>query len=107
MPLSLGKIILLKEKGGMTESVPWKVDKKSRVPKEEKGAQGPREVERSLRLSRRRKGQTFFSTLLCILLKDMFLLNKNLLTNLVILKLVYCGTGSGKTFLLLVLILSS
>ena len=36
---------------------------------------------------------------------DMFLLIKNLLTNLVILKLVYCGSGSGKTFLLLVLIL--
>ena len=108
MPLSLGKIILLKEKGGMRESIPRKVDKKSRVPKEEKGTQGPREVERSLRLSRRRKGQTlFFSTLLCILLKDMFLLNKNLLTNLVILKLVYCGSGSGKIILLLVLILSS
>ena len=108
MPLSLGKIILLKENGGMRESMPWNVDKKSRVPKEEKGAQGPQEVERSLRLSRRRKGQTFFfSTFLCILLKDMFLLNKNLLTNLVILKLVYCGSGSGKIFLLLVLILSS
>ena len=37
----------------------------------------------------------------------MFLLNKNLLTNLVILKLVYCGSVSGKIFLLLLLILLS
>ena len=37
MPLSLGNIILLKEKGGMRESIPRQVDKKSRVPEEEKG----------------------------------------------------------------------
>ena len=37
----------------------------------------------------------------------MFLFNKNLLTNLVILKLIYCRSGSDKIFLLLVLILSS
>ena len=37
MPLSLGNIILLKEKKGMRESIPRQVDKKSRVPEEEKG----------------------------------------------------------------------
>ena len=50
MPLSLGKIILLKEKGGLRESFPRQVDKKSRGP------QG----ERDLEFSRRKKGQTFF-----------------------------------------------
>ena len=50
MFLSLGNIILLKEKGGMRESFPRQVDKKS------KGPQG----ERSLEFSRRRKGQPFF-----------------------------------------------
>ena len=38
MPLSLGNIILLKEKGGMRESIPRQVDKKSGIPKEEKGS---------------------------------------------------------------------
>ena len=37
MPLSLDNIILLKEKGGMKESFPRQVDKKSGVPEEEKG----------------------------------------------------------------------
>ena len=81
--LSLGNIILLKEKGGMRESIPRQVGKKFRVPKEEKGVWSPQEGERGLRLSSR-KGQTFFSTLLCpsqynnqcILLKDLLLLNK-------------------------------
>ena len=50
MPLSLGKIILLKEKGGMRESIPRRVDKKSGGP------QGARDLE----FSRRRKGQTCF-----------------------------------------------
>ena len=36
-PFSLGNIILLKEKRGMRESIPKQIDKKSRVPKEEKG----------------------------------------------------------------------
>ena len=40
MPLSLGNIILLKEKGGMRESIPRWVDKKSRVPEERKGFWG-------------------------------------------------------------------
>ena len=35
-PFSLGNIILLKEKGGMRESIPRQVDKKSGIPKEEK-----------------------------------------------------------------------
>ena len=39
-PVSLGNIILLKEKGGMKESIPRHVDKKSRVPEEEKGIWG-------------------------------------------------------------------
>ena len=39
-PLSLGNIILLKEKGGMRESIPRQVEKKSRVPEEEKGIWG-------------------------------------------------------------------
>ena len=37
MPLSMGNIILLKEKGGMRESIPRQVDKKFEVPKEERG----------------------------------------------------------------------
>ena len=40
MPLSLGNIILLKGKGGMRESIPRQVDKKSGIPKEEKGIWG-------------------------------------------------------------------
>ena len=89
----------------MRESIPSQVDEKSGVPEEENRVWGSQGGERGLRLSRRRKGQTFFSTLLCLsqynnILLKMFLLIKNLLTNLVILKLVYCGSGSGKTFLL-------
>jgi len=59
-PLSLGNIILLKEKGGMRESIPRQVDKKSRVPKEEKGVWGSQSGDRGLEFSRRRKGQTSF-----------------------------------------------
>ena len=50
MPLSLGNIILLKEKGEMRESFPRQVDKKSRGPQGERG----------LEFSRRKKAQTFF-----------------------------------------------
>ena len=32
--LSLGNIILLKDTGGMRESIPRQIEKKSRVPKE-------------------------------------------------------------------------
>jgi len=49
-PFSLGNIILLKEKGGMRESVPRQVDRESRGPQRERG----------LEFSRRKKGQTFF-----------------------------------------------
>ena len=49
-PLSLGKIILLKEKGGMRESFPRQVDRKSRGPQGERG----------LKYSRRKKGQIFY-----------------------------------------------
>ena len=48
--LSLGKIILLKEKGGMRESIPRQVDKKSRGPQGERGVE----------FSSRKKRQTFF-----------------------------------------------
>ena len=37
MTLSFGNIILLKEKGGMKESIPSQVDKKSWAPEEEIG----------------------------------------------------------------------
>ena len=37
MPVSLGNIIVLKEKWGMRESIPRQVDKKPGVPKEERG----------------------------------------------------------------------
>ena len=49
-PFSLGNIFLLKEKGGMRQSLPRQVDKKSRGPQGERG----------LEFSRRKKGQTFF-----------------------------------------------
>ena len=49
MPLSLGKIILLKEKGRLRESFPRQVDKS-------RGPQG----KRGLEFSRRKKRQTFF-----------------------------------------------
>ena len=58
--LSLGNIILLKEKGAMRESIPRQVDKKSRVPKEEKGVWGSQGRDRGLEFSRRRK-RHFFS----------------------------------------------
>ena len=60
MPLSLGNIILLKEKRRTRESILRETDKKSRVPKEEKGVQSPQEGEKALEFSRRRKGQTSF-----------------------------------------------
>ena len=72
------------------ESIPRQVDKKSGAPGEEQGVQGSQGGE---------KDKHFFLhcfvLVQCILLKDIFLLNKNLLTNLVILKLVYCGSVSG------------
>ena len=40
MSFSLGNIIVLKEKGGMRESIPRQDDKKSRVPEEEEGVWG-------------------------------------------------------------------
>jgi len=49
-PFSLSNIILLKEKGGMRELFPRKVDKESRGPHGERG----------LEFSRRKKRQTFF-----------------------------------------------
>ena len=58
-PLSLGNIILLKEKGGMRESIPRQVDKKSQVPEEERGLWGSGGGNKGLKFSRR-KGQTSF-----------------------------------------------
>ena len=58
---TLSNIILLKEKGGMKESIPRQVDKKSGVPEEAKGVWGSQGGDRGLEFSRRRKGQTFFS----------------------------------------------
>ena len=58
---TLSNISLLKEKGGMKESIPRQVDKKSGVPEEEKGVWGSQGGDRGLEFSRRRKGQTFFS----------------------------------------------
>ena len=49
-PPSLGNIILLKEKGGMRESFPRQVEKKSRGPQGERG----------LESSRRKKGKKIF-----------------------------------------------
>ena len=63
MPLSLGNIILLKEKGRKRESIPRQVDKKSRILEKEKGAWGSQRGDRGLKFSRRRKGP-FFSTFL-------------------------------------------
>ena len=60
MLLSLGNIILLKEKGGMRESIPRQIEKKSRVLEEEKGVWDSQGGDRGLKFSRRRKGQTFF-----------------------------------------------
>ena len=54
MLLSLGNIILLKENGGMRESFPRQVDKKSRGPQGERG----------LEFSRRKKRNFFPSTFL-------------------------------------------
>ena len=49
-PFPLGNIILLKEKRGMRESFPGRVDKESRGPQGERG----------LEFSRRKKGHAFF-----------------------------------------------
>ena len=51
------------------ESIPRQVDKKSRVPEEEKEVWGSQGGDRSLEFSRRKKGQTFlsFSTFLRII----------------------------------------
>ena len=43
------------------ESIPRQVDKKSGVPKEEKGVWGSQGGDRGLEFSRRRKGQVSFS----------------------------------------------
>ena len=42
------------------DSIPRQIDKKFRVPEEEKGVWGSQSGDRGLEFSRRRKGQTFF-----------------------------------------------
>lgn len=76
----------------LAESVPRQVDKKFRVPKEEKGeSREPQERERGF-WALRREGQVLFLhcfvlvNVQCVLLVDMFLLHKTFLTNLVILR---------------------
>ena len=60
MPLSLGNIILLKYKGGMRESILRQVDKKSRVPEEERRVWGSQRGDSGLEFPRRTEGQTYF-----------------------------------------------
>ena len=48
----------------LRESIPRQVDKKSGVSEKEKGVWGSQGEDRGLKFSRRRKGQTFFSTFL-------------------------------------------
>ena len=60
MSFSLGNMIVLKDKGGMRESIPRQVDKKSRVPEEEKGVWGSRSGDRGLEFSRRKGQMSFF-----------------------------------------------
>ena len=50
----------MKESTKINESIPRQIDKKSRVPKEEKGVWGSQRRDNGLEFSRRRKGQTFF-----------------------------------------------
>ena len=47
----------------LRESIPRQIDKKSRVPREEKGVWGSRSGDRGLEFSWKRKGQTFFLSL--------------------------------------------
>ena len=52
---------------GVRESIPRQVDKKSRIPREEKGVCGSQGGDRGLEFSRRRKGKmSFFSTFLSL-----------------------------------------
>ena len=102
MPFFLGNIILLKEKGGMRESIPRQIDKKSRVPKEEKGIWGSQSGDWESGILKEEKRTNFFffpSTFLSVsyitqfklctrdyttsmyLAGGQFLLPENLLTN--------------------------
>ena len=64
----LENIILVFKITKVRESIPKQVDKKSWVPKEEKGVWGPQSGDKGLEFSRRRKGQAsfFFSTFLSL-----------------------------------------
>ena len=93
----------------LRESIPRQVYKKSGIPEEEERFQSPWKGERGVGLSRR-KGQTFFSTSLCLsqynnvsCLSTCFSLTR---TFWLILSSwnVYDGSGSDKIYILLVLI---
>ena len=75
MPLSLGNIILLKEKGGMRESIPRWVDKKSRVPKDERRVWSSQGGEKDKFFYFFKPRADDYTTEQLILLKDMFVLN--------------------------------
>ena len=62
MPFSLGNIILLKEKGGMRESIPRQIDKKFRVPKEEKGDWGSQSGDWGSEILKEEKRTNVFSS---------------------------------------------
>ena len=101
----------------MRGSILRQVDKKSRVPEEEKVVCSSRGGERDPESLRRRKGSEapkeekganiFFLHCFSLVNITVYLargyvsLNKNLLADLVFLKLVNCGSGSGKTFTVL------
>ena len=48
----------------MRKSIPRPVDKESRAPEKEKGVWGSQGGDKGLEFSKRRNGQTFFSTFL-------------------------------------------
>ena len=62
MPFSLGNIILLKEKGGMRESIPRQIDKKFRVPQEEKGDWGSQSGDWGSEILKEEKRTNVFSS---------------------------------------------
>ena len=81
MPLSLGNIILLKEKGGMRKSFPRQVDKKSRGPQRE-GSGILKEKERTNFFSPLHSLELYNNNVSCLRTAS----GKNLLANPVILK---------------------
>ena len=97
IPLSLGNIILLKEKGGLSESVPRQIDvwgprggERCRGSPRRRWVCGFQRGDRGLEFSGMRKGQTpFFSphSFMSCLCKTYFFLRSELLCNLFLLRL--------------------